>query len=60
MKMYTVKFNCLMPCEIITVIEAETEEIAKLKIINNEFEGFRYKTSGKLYDIQDITLEKIE
>lgn len=54
MKTYSVKFDCLMPCEITTVIEAENEDDLIKKIIDNDFEKFMYKTKGKMYNISNL------
>lgn len=60
MKTYNAKFDCIIPCEILTTIEAENEEIAIQKILKNEFTNFRYKTKGNLYNITNIKLEESE
>ena len=58
-KTYAVKFDCLIPCEITTVVEAESKEIAIQKIVENDFENFRYKTKGKMYNITNIDLNEL-
>ena len=60
MKTYSVKFDCLIPCEITTVVEAENENEAYQKVIENEFENFMYKTKGKMYNIVDIRFEELK
>lgn len=58
-KTYVVKFDCLIPCEVTTVVEAESKEIAIQKIVENDFENFRYKTKGKMYNITNINLNEL-
>lgn len=59
MKIYSVKFNCMIPCEIDTVIEAENVDDVVDKIMKNEFENFKYRTIGKMHDIGGIKLKEL-
>ena len=60
MKFYNVKFDCLMPCEITTIIEAENDDEIMQKIIDNEFENFMYKTKGKMYNMSNLSYSELK
>lgn len=60
MKTYSVKFDCLIPCEIMTVVEAENFDEAFQKVYKNDFENFRYKTKGKMYNINNVKLNELK
>lgn len=60
MKTYTVTFNCLIPCQVTTTITAKDQEELKQKIINNDFQQYRYKTIGKLHNINNVKIQEQE
>lgn len=60
MRTYSVKFDCLMPCEITTIVEAENFDEAFKKIYEFDFENFRYRTKGKMYNIDKVEVNELE
>ena len=58
-KTYAIKFDCLIPCEITTVVQGESVNEVYEKIQNNDFENFRYKTKGKMYNISNIEMNEL-
>lgn len=49
-----------MPCEITTVVEAENFDEAFKKIYESDFENFRYRTKGKMYNIDKVEVNELE
>lgn len=59
MKTYTVKFDCLIPCEVTTTINAENEKEAVETIIKQEYYYYKYRTTRDFQEIHNIQIEEI-
>ena len=60
MRRYAVKFKCLLPVMIDTILEAENEEELIRKLENRDIADFHYKTIGDFQYIQDVFFEVID
>ena len=60
MKRYAVKFKCLLPVKIDTVLEAVDENDLIRKLENRDIGEFHYKTIGDFQYVQDVFFEELD
>ena len=60
MRRYAVKFKCLLPVKIDTVLDAEDEDELIRKLENRDIGEFHYKTIGDFQYIQDVFFEEVK
>ena len=60
MKTYNVTFDCLIPCEVTTMIEAKNKEEVIEKIVKQKYNQYRFITKGNFQQIHKVRVEETE
>ena len=60
MAKFLVKFECLVPVEADTIIEADNSQEVISILEQNEPVSFHFKTIGGFKDIREMKIEKVE
>lgn len=60
MARYIVRFECLLPVRVDTVIEAEDTNELIHKLEDRDIGEFHFKTIGEFRDIREIFFEEVE
>lgn len=60
MAKYIVRFECLLPVKVDTVMEAEDTDELIIKLENRDIGDFHFKTIGEFKDIMEVIFKEVE
>ena len=59
MAKYIVRFECLLPVKVDTVMEAENTDELIIKLENRDIGDFHFKTIGEFRDIREVIFKEV-